>query len=53
MASIDFTMPYEINLENTITLAGNQIFQAWIMYGIFSNETSTIPKVLGGATTEK
>ena len=26
MAEIEFTMPYEVELNNTLTLAGNQIF---------------------------
>ena len=51
MAEVEFTMPYEVELKNTLTLAGNQIFQAWIMYGIFPNETSTTPGLLEGAIT--
>ena len=44
-------MPYEVEMENTLTLAGNQVYQAWIMYGIFPNETSNTTGLLEGALT--
>ena len=40
-AVVEFTMPYEVELDNTLTLAGNQVFKAWPMYGIYSSESST------------
>ena len=53
MAEVEFTMPYEVDLDNTLTLAGNQILQAWIMYGIFPDENNTTISSLDGAITER
>ena len=44
-------MPYEVELDNTLTLAGNQVFKAWPMYGIYSSESSTKSSSLQGAKT--
>ena len=49
---IEWSRPFDVDSDNSMTLVANEKFKIWMMWGLFFNERSTYEPYLKGATTE-